>query len=101
MYQRVPYPLRYLIALMMWAVLMAGALVLKFFLIWCIPIVFLMSGFGANQTQNTAQYNATLADLFIYMWPRFPRANLHRLLGRRRSADSNPEFIEYLPRRRV
>lgn len=84
MYQRVPYPLRYLIALVVWVALLAGALVLKFFLVWCIPIVFLM---GGNQKQHTAQYNATLADLFIYMWPRFPRANLHRLLGRRRSAN--------------
>lgn len=60
---------------------------LKFFLIPCIPVIWMMSGYGYAQTQNTAQYNASLADLFIYNWPKFPRANLHRLLGRRGSAD--------------
>lgn len=80
----VPYPGRYLIALVAWAFLMAGALVLKFFLIPCIPIVWAMSGFGYNQTQNTAQYNASLADLFLYTWPKFPRLLVGR--GRRSSA---------------
>jgi len=75
------YALRYLVALIMWAVLMALTLVFKFFLVWCIPIIWLMSGFGLRQTQNTAQYNATLEDLFIYGWPRFPRADWRRLIS--------------------
>lgn len=95
-YGRVPYAVRYLVALVAWLALLALTLVFKFFLIPCIPIIFLMSGFGYNQTQNTAQYNATLIDLFVYKWPRFPRADWRRLLGRRRSAyqAADPGFIE-------
>lgn len=84
----VPYPGRYLIALVAWVALMAGALVLKLFLIPCIPIIWVMSGFGYNQTQNTAQYNASLADLFLYNWPRFPRTSWRLLVGRGRSGSA-------------
>lgn len=75
----VPYPARYLIALLAWTALMAGALILKFFLIPCIPIIFVMSNLGTNHTQSTAQYNASLADLFVYGWPKFPKADWRRL----------------------
>lgn len=95
-----PYAARYLIALAMWAVLMIGALMLKFLLIPCIPIVFLMSGFGQAHTQNTAQYNASLADLFLYNWPRFPRADWKRLTGRRRP-NGNARLAQELGQRRV
>lgn len=101
---KLPYQLRYLVALAAWALLLCGALVLKFFLVCCIPIIFLMSGFGFNQTQKTAQYNASLADLLIYGWPRFPRADWRRLLGRRgRSADqlTHPGLSQEIGNRRV
>lgn len=79
----VPYPARYLIALLAWVALMALTMVFKFFLIPCIPIVFMLAGFGTRPTQETAQMNANLIDLFVYGWPRFPRADWRRLLGRR------------------
>lgn len=82
------YPLRYLVALIAWAALMAGTLVFKFFLVCCMPIILIMSAFGARQTQMSAQATASLADMLIYNWPRFPRADWQRLLGRgRRSSD--------------
>lgn len=78
---------------------------LKFLLIPCIPIVFFMSGMGTMHTQSTAQYNASLADLFIYGWPRFPRADWRRLLGLRRGNAANelthPGFAQEVGNRRI
>lgn len=97
-YQRIPYALRYLVALVTWAALLALVLMFKFFLIPCIPIIFMLAGFGTRQTQETAQMNANLIDLFVYGWPKFPRCDWRRLLGggRRHAADHSPEtgFIQ-------
>lgn len=88
MYRRfVPYPARYAIALAAWLLLLAFDALLRFCLVCCIPIVFVMSRFGANQTQVTAQAYADIADGLIRPLPRLPR------LGRR-AADSGSVAIE-------
>lgn len=96
-----PYQLRYLIALVAWALLLCGALILKFFLIWCIPIIWVWTSFGYRQSQMSAQATASLADMFIYNWPRFPRADWRRLLGRRSPADRHARLPEKLGNSRI
>lgn len=86
--QIVPYQARYLVALMVWVALLAGALILKFLLVCCMPLILVMSSFGMNQTQMSAQATANLADLLIYNWPRFPRADWRLLIGRNRGSDN-------------
>jgi len=87
-YSHLPYAFRYLVVLLAWVGLLMLALAFKMLLIFMIPILLIWSKGGLQQTQQTAQATATMGDLFVYGWPRFPRANWRRLLGgRRRSAD--------------
>jgi hypothetical protein len=80
-YRRLPYALRYLIALLAWSVLLAGTLLFKFVLLCMVPIILIWTKFGLDYTQQSAQATADLADMFIYKWPRFPRADWKRLFG--------------------
>lgn len=84
-YRQLPYALRYLVALALWPVLLAGKLFICFAIIPFIVPVFIMSGFGFAHRQETVQMNVSIADLLIYGWPRFPRADWQKLFGRRRS----------------
>lgn len=93
---RLPYALRYLIAVAAWAVLFGLTLLFKFILLCMVPIILVWTKFGLDYTQQSAQATATLADLFLYGWPKFPKADWKRLLGLRRRRSSNrwPELVE-------
>lgn len=85
---RLPYVVRYLIALALWAALMAIMLLAKFALVYFLPFLWLASGFF-NRRQEDAQLGANLVDFYIYKWPPYPRADWKRLLGLRRGGPAN------------
>lgn len=82
-YRQLPYPLRYLVALVAWVGLMIATLAFKLALLCVVPIILIWTKFGLDYSQQSAQATATLADLLLYGWPRFPKANWSLLIGRR------------------
>lgn len=82
-YRQLPYALRYLVALVAWTGLMVLTLALKFILLCMVPIILVWTKFGLDYNQQSAQATASLADLLLYGWPRFPRADWRLFIGRR------------------
>lgn len=76
----VPYPARYLVAVVMWLLFVSADLLSRILLIPMIPLIGAVSAFGAAHTQETAQLHANLIDFYVKPFARFPRANWRRLL---------------------
>lgn len=88
-YRRIPYAVRYLIALASWATLFAMAVALKFMFVFVMPLIWMHSAFGAAKTQQSVQMNVNLVDFYVYVWPPFPRPDWRRLLTWRGSRSAN------------
>jgi len=92
-YRDTPYAIRYVVALLAWAGLLALTLAFKLLLVFMVPMLLIWSKGGLQQTQQTAQATATMGDLFVYGWPRFPRADWRRLLGRSRTKGADRDAV--------
>lgn len=86
----VPYPARYVIALLLWLVLVVGDLFLRIAFVAFVPFVWLRS----YQGQQQAQTLASLADFLIRPLPRVPRFS-------RKPAGSRSVFLENIGHKRV
>lgn len=94
-YQRLPYLLRYLIAVVTWAAIVVGDMIARVALAYVIPLAAFLHVREHNQA--SAQRLADTADILTRRPMRFPRADWRRLFGlsRRGSpADCRPELIQ-------
>jgi hypothetical protein len=91
-YSRLPYGLRYLVALTAWAAVVGVDLLLRVMFLPVMPFFWLATGFG--RTQTGAQMNVNLAEFYTRPLMRMP------LLRRRRSraADESakPRLVEVI-----
>lgn len=83
-YSRIPYVLRYAIALGTWAWIVALDIILRIMFVPIIPFAWLWA--GANQTQQGAQLGVNLAEFYTRPVMRMPL-----LRGRRRAANQTPK----------
>lgn len=74
--RRLPYALRYLVAVTAWSGIVLSDLFLRFGFVFVIPIVCLMP-----PSQMKAQTLANVADFLIHPLMRFPKADWRRLFG--------------------
>lgn len=81
--RRLPYGLRYLVAVIAWAGIVFADIVLRIMFLPVIPFFWAWMGFGC--TQEGAQLNANLVDFYTRPLMRFPRADWRRLFGRGRT----------------
>lgn len=72
-----------------WVLAMILHILLRIALAFCIPIIFIWSGYGMNWNKRSAQASFDMTCLFQLRWPRFPSVSLAALAkqARRRSAD--------------
>ena len=79
--QTVPYPLRYLIAVAAWALIVVADLLLRMAFLPFMPVLWLRSW----QTQPNSQLLTDAADFIYRPMRRFPKVDWHRLFLRRQS----------------
>lgn len=104
MLRRLPYGVRYIVAVTAWVGVVAGDAFARVALLAMLPFVWIRSAFGMAHTQETAQLQANYVDFYTRPLMRMPKADWKRLLGRRcRSAEgpatsseepSEPRFLK-------
>jgi hypothetical protein len=91
-YRRLPYGLRYLVALAAWAGVVSVDLLLRVMFLPAMPFFWLATGFG--RTQTGAQMNVNLVEFYTRPFMRMP------LLRRRRRSPADdpakPRLIEII-----
>ncbi len=84
--QAIPYPLRFVVALAGWATIVALDFFLRFAFVFVMPFAWLIFG---NQP------NSGLVTFYTRPFMRMPKADLGKLLPRRRRASATkPVFLE-------
>jgi hypothetical protein len=83
-YGRLPYVIRYLVALMAWAAIVLADLFVRIAFLVFLPFLWVATAFGQAHTQGTAQMGASYVDFYIRPFMRRPRLRLRQ--ARRSSA---------------
>lgn len=91
MYRQLPYGVRYLIALAVWAGVVGGDLFFRFALVFLIPFVAIRP-----PSQQKAQLLVDVGEWLFGPVTRFPKAEWRRLLGLRsaRGPGCRPKLIQ-------
>lgn len=90
-YRRLPYAVRYVIALVAWSFIVTVDIMLRVLFVPLIFFSWLFTGFG--QTQHGAQHNMNLVDFYTRPLMRLPRL----LGGRSHPAKRNPGLTHRVP----
>lgn len=102
MYRRLPYALRFLIALALWPAVVAGDLLVRACLLAALPFIVIKSGFGLAHSRFTAQANIDAAEFLTRPFLKMPRAHRQSLLGHRGgSGPDKARPLEEIGNRRI
>lgn len=77
----IPYPIRYMVALLAWVAWVSGDLLLRIAFLPLLPWIGMLSAFGLAHTQETAQLHANLCDFYtrrLLQFPKWRRSLRHR-----------------------
>lgn len=89
-YRRLPYAVRFVVALVVWLIMLAALLILKVMFLPLMPFVWSQSAFGLAKTQSSVQTNINMAEFYSLTWPPRLWVDWDRLLGRGGGSADNP-----------
>lgn len=93
-YRRLPYELRYLVAVVAWVLVVAADVLLRIMFLPAMPFFWLATGFG--RTQVGAQMNVNLVEFYT-------RPLMRRPLRRRRASENpaKPRTVQVIGNSRI